>query len=310
MGIVVIGACFVDVKGFPEHLYLPTGRNAGHIEYVHGGVARNVVENIANVELRPTFISIVEEEGLGNEVVRKLRNHKVNTNYICNVAGGMGTFLAIFDENGDLAGSISQRPDLSPILDILKENGDEIILNCDSVVLEADIDNSIVNYVFRLARKYNKKVYPIVSNMGEMLNRRDFVRNYDCFICNEIEAGQLFNDDFTSDDTDELMKKLVDRVKAAEIKNMVVTLGSKGSIYVDIDGNCGLVPAKNVVVKDTVGAGDAFCSGMVMGLTYGKSLAEACEMGTYLASTVIQTSKNTIPRFMPREIGLDIDVED
>ena len=29
MAIVVIGAVFVDVKGFPEDLYLPTGRNAG-----------------------------------------------------------------------------------------------------------------------------------------------------------------------------------------------------------------------------------------------------------------------------------------
>ena len=50
-GIVVIGATFVDIKGFPHDLYLPTGRNVGHIEYIHGGVARNVAEDIANVVL-------------------------------------------------------------------------------------------------------------------------------------------------------------------------------------------------------------------------------------------------------------------
>ena len=49
MGIVVIGTVFVDVKGFPNDVYLPTGRNVGKIEYVHGGVARNVVEDIANL---------------------------------------------------------------------------------------------------------------------------------------------------------------------------------------------------------------------------------------------------------------------
>ena len=32
MAIVVVGAVFVDVKGFPDDLYLPTGRNAGSIE--------------------------------------------------------------------------------------------------------------------------------------------------------------------------------------------------------------------------------------------------------------------------------------
>ena len=29
------------------------GRNAGKVEYVHGGVSRNVVEDIANIELAP-----------------------------------------------------------------------------------------------------------------------------------------------------------------------------------------------------------------------------------------------------------------
>ena len=35
----------------------------------------------------------------------------------------MGTWLAVFDNNGDLAGSISQRPDLMPLLDVLEEKG-------------------------------------------------------------------------------------------------------------------------------------------------------------------------------------------
>ena len=108
MGIVVIGAVFVDIKGFPEDIYVPEGRNAGRIEYIHGGVTRNVVEDIANVELRPTYVSIVDTSALGEDVVRKLKRHKVDTSYVKSVPGGMGTWLAVFDNKGDLAGSISQ----------------------------------------------------------------------------------------------------------------------------------------------------------------------------------------------------------
>ncbi len=79
MGIVVFGAVFVDIKGFPDDIYIPDGRNVGHVEYIHGGVSRNVVEDIANIELRPTFVSIVDDSALGQDVVRKLNNHKVNT---------------------------------------------------------------------------------------------------------------------------------------------------------------------------------------------------------------------------------------
>ena len=56
MGIVVIGAVFVDIKGFPLDAYIPTGRNAGHIKYIHGGVSRNVVEDIANIEDRKSVV--------------------------------------------------------------------------------------------------------------------------------------------------------------------------------------------------------------------------------------------------------------
>ena len=51
MSIVVMGAVFVDIKGYPLSSYIPGGRNAGRVVQVHGGVSRNIVEDIANVEL-------------------------------------------------------------------------------------------------------------------------------------------------------------------------------------------------------------------------------------------------------------------
>ena len=36
MPIVVVGNVFVDIKGFPESKYIPSGRNSGWVEFVHG----------------------------------------------------------------------------------------------------------------------------------------------------------------------------------------------------------------------------------------------------------------------------------
>ena len=47
--IAVFGSVFVDIKGFPFGKYLPTGRNVGDVKIVHGGVCRNVAEDLANV---------------------------------------------------------------------------------------------------------------------------------------------------------------------------------------------------------------------------------------------------------------------
>ena len=103
---------------------------------------------------------------------------------------------------------------------------------------------------------------------------------------------------------EELSEILPERIRSAQIPQMVVTMGGNGAVYADQDGNQGVYPALKVDVIDTTGAGDAFFSGVCIGLTYGKTLREACAIGTRLASTVICTSENICPRFMPDEFGL------
>jgi len=306
MGILVIGATFVDIKGFPYDNYLPTGRNAGRVEYVHGGVARNVVEDIANVELRPTFLSIVDDTPMGDAVVQKLRNHKVNTDYVLTRPDGMGTWLAVFDNNGDVAGSISKRPNMYPIAELLEEKGDEIFSQVPSVVLEVGLDKEIIKGTLSLAKKHNVKTFALVANMSIAAERRDLLQQFDCVICNQQEAGILFLDDYEDKSPEEMRDILAERIIAANIPSMVVTMGGDGAVYANLQGEKGICPARKVQVKDTTGAGDSFCAGVAIGMTYGKTMAEAVEIGTTLAASVITSSENVCPRFRPEEFGLCI----
>ena len=303
-GIVVIGTVFVDIKGYPIAKYIPGGRNAGRVVQVHGGVSRNVAEDIANVELRPTFITVVDDDGTGTDVIEKLNRHRVNTEYIRRVPGGTGTWLAVFDNSGDVVASISKRPDTKPIAEILDEQGDEIFATADAIAVEVDIEDFILKRIFSLAEKYGKKVYSLVSNMTIAVERRDLLRNTSCFVCNLQEAGLFFSEDFANVPPEELAPMLVDRVRGGEIPRMVVTMGSEGAVYATMEGEYGWCPALNVDVVDTTGCGDAFFAGVCIGQTYGKSLRESCQMGIRLASSVIATRENVCPRFLPAEFGL------
>ena len=304
MGILVIGATFVDIKGFPFDNYLPTGRNAGKVEYVHGGVARNVVEDIANVELRPTFLSIVDDTPMGDAVIKKLNNHKVNTDYVLTRPDGMGTWLAVFDNNGDVAGSISKRPNMYPIAELLEEKGDEIFSQVPSVVLEIGLDKEIVKGTLSLAQKHKVKTFALVANMSIAAERRDLLQQFDCVICNQQEAGILFLDDYEDKTPEEMRDILAERIIAANIPSMVVTMGGDGAVYANQQGEKGVCPARKVQVKDTTGAGDSFCAGVAIGMTYGKTMAESVEIGTTLAASVITSSENVCPRFRPEEFGI------
>ena len=310
MAIVVIGTVFVDIKGFPDDNYIPGGRNAGRVETVHGGVGRNVAEDIANVELRPRFVSMVDDSAEGAEVLRKLKNHKVDTSCVLTVPDSMGMWLAVFDETGDIVASISKRPAMDALAQMIEERGDEIFADCDSIVLEIDLDKEIIKSVFKYAEKYHKRVYAVVANMSIASQRRDFLQSIDYFVCNAEEADILFVSDMQELEPEELCEELSRRVVSARIPAMVVTLGSRGAVYADMHGDKGVYPARRVKVRDTTGAGDAFCAGVAIGLTYGKTMREAVQIGTQLASSVITVSENVCPRFLPRELGLDIDVVD
>ncbi len=307
MGIVVIGASFVDVKGYPLAQYIPGGRNVGRVVQVHGGVARNVVEDIANVELRPTFLSVVDDTGLSDDVVRNLIRHKVDIRYIARSPEGLGTWLAIFDNDGDVIASISRRPDLSAIEGVLEKDGDEIFRNADSIVVEFDIEVPILKKVLDLAEKHGKEVYTVISNMSIAMKRRDLLRKTAALVCNAQEAGMLFTEDYTDMRPEDMKKNLADRIWKSGIPRIIVTMGPHGAVYADATGETGICPALRVDVVDTTGAGDAFFAGTAIGLTYGKTVGEACMIGTRLAASVIASRENVCPRFQPEEFGIVID---
>ena len=142
------------------------------------------------------------------------------------------------------------------------------------------------------------------------MERRDFLQQIDGFVCNQQEAGMLFSDDYDHLGPAAMCRVLADNVRSARIPCMVVTMGGQGAVYARANGECGIVPAKKVDVIDTTGAGDAFFAGTVIGLTYGKGLADSCEIGSRLAASVICTAENVCPRFRPQEFGLDVEVVD
>ena len=306
MPMVVVGNVFLDLKGFPEGAYIPAGRNAGRVEIVHGGVGRNVAEDIANLQLYPRFVSMVDNTAQGAEVLRRLQNSRVDTKYIAVVPDGMGMWLAVMDTTGDVVASISKRPKMGAMLKMFDEQGDAIFADATSIVIEVDIDHDVAEMVFHYAEKYSIPTYALVANMSIALKRRNLIQKTSCFICNVQEAGIFFADDFSGFSPDAMARELKKRIQAAGIRSMVVTMGGEGAVYAEAEGECGICPPIPVQVCDTSGAGDAFCAGVSVGLNFGKSLLEACQIGTRLASATITVPESVCPQFRPGELGLPI----
>ena len=147
----------------------------------------------------------------------------------------------------------------------------------------------------------------LVNNAGVApLERRDLLKKTGCIVCNQQEAGILFSEDYDELGPEQLQEVISRRIEQAQIPQMVVTMGSQGAVYAKQGEGSGFCPPQKVDVADTTGAGDAFFAGVTIGLTYGKTLEQACVIGTRLASSVITTMENVCPRFLPEEFDLEV----
>lgn len=295
--VSVIGTIFVDCKGFARQNYQPDTRNIGNVQFVHGGVGRNVAENLANLDLPIAFVSSVDDSGLGQEVMMRLKDLSIDTEYVqpC-PAQGMGMWLAILDEHGNLAGSISQMPVLSALETMMEARGEELVRASSHVVLELDLNERIARRVLSLAKQYDRPVYGIPGNLEVVMKHADLLMGLECFICNNYEADMLLGLDFTHMDTEEQSHALADFVHRTGLVSMVVTLGEMGAVYYDSRSErMGHQPVFPVTLVDSSGAGDAFFSGTVMGMIRGLPLEEAVICGTKVAGWTIESTESNCP---------------
>jgi pseudouridine kinase len=304
--VLVIGTIFIDCKGFAKQNYHPSTRNLGIIQFVHGGVGRNVAENLANLNLSTCFVSSVDATAIGKEVVEKLHKSKVNTDDLIESKQlGMGMWLAILNEKGDLAGSISQMPDLTLLQELITRKGKTMIQKSTHIALELDLNYPIAHSVIKLAEEEKKPIYGICGNLDVILNHRELLDRLDCFICNNFEADLFLEQDFTNLNIVQKQESLIQFVERMGMNSMVVTLGENGAIYYNSQTKeVGYQPVFPVKLVDSSGAGDAFFSGTVMGLVRGLSLKEAVICGTKVAGWTIESTENTYPE-LPIKIKQD-----
>lgn len=99
---------------------------------------------------------------------------------------------------------------------------------------------------------------------------------------NEEEAAALFNIPFDPQNglSEQQIENIFCQLTESGVERVIITLGAKGSIYGDNQGNRFRFASPQVKVVATVGCGDSFVGGFVYGLVKYDSPLEAMAYGT------------------------------
>ena len=122
----------------------------------------------------------------------------------------------------------------------------------------------------------------------EMLNTKKFVTTED-----PIDAD--FDSSAVSSNvaglkllpSEEGAAKAVEALRDKGVKDVIVTMGSKGSMVYH-EGKATFVPSQKVNAVDTTAAGDTYCGGLCVALSEGKDIIEAARFATAASALTVQ----------------------
>ncbi len=170
-------------------------------------------------------------------------------------------------------------------MDITREDVDQIDFSkFDFLLLQLENPLDTICYAMKKAKEHGLTVVLNPAPYHEVPSSA--FNDIDFFIPNEHEL-EYFTPNVKGG-FEERAKYLIQQ----GIKRVIVTLGEKGSLYVDKEKSFTVAPHK-VNAIDTTGAGDSYCGAFVTALSEGKSVKEAMEFASKVSSIAV-TKKGAI----------------
>lgn len=280
--IVVIGSMNMDLVVQTDEIPKVGETVLGNaLLQIPGGKGANQGVAIAKLQNDITFLGKVGKDGFGDELLLSMKNAGVHIEYIGREIVSTGIAIINVDKNGN--NNIVVIPGAN-------EKVDEEYLNKHSKVIE---DSEIVVFQLEIPLETVKHGLKIAKNLGKItiLNPApamelddEIIKNIDVLIPNEHELERISKIKVTDEDSIlEASRELLNK----GIKQIIVTLGSRGAMYID-KGGYEFFKAHKVKAVDTTAAGDSFIGGFVSSYIEHKDIDKAIDMGQRTAALAIQ----------------------
>ena len=283
--ILVIGSINKDISLYVKKLpSLGETILADNMKESFGGKGANQAMTIAKMNGRVSFAGAVGDDLVGEKIINFMQKEGIDTTAIKRSKLSTGTAMITVDENSD--NNIIVYPGAN--YSIKKEDIDEIdelIEESDYILMQFEIPMETIEYVIEKASEKGKYIILNPAPYNADFNK-DLLRKVDLFIPNETEFLELMSKD-TKDNHDidwykNEAKEFSDKYKT----DLIITLGSLGSLYYGKEENF-LVESSKVKAVDSTAAGDSYIGSLVYSLSTNKSLQESMKFASKVAAITI-----------------------
>lgn len=294
MNIYVAGSINMDVIN-RVHRHPVIGETIKGLEsrYSPGGKGANQAIAASRAGGKVRMLGAVGRDAFGDPLVETLQRAGVDTSAVLRKEGSSGLAFITVSDNGDNTiilseganGKLDER-DLEPFLDQAKPG--------DLMLLQNEIPHETTRYAIMKAGQIGMRtIYnfaPAISMDSALL------KQVDVLILNESEAESL---------TGQAVHNIgqAEQATAALLRNgakeVIVTLGEQGALYMNQAGDRIFTPAFPVTPVDTTAAGDTFIGAFAAALAMSFPLEESLRFASAAAALAVtrEGASASIPDF-------------
>lgn len=289
--ICVIGSLNMDlvvnVDAMPKPGQTIIGSN---FKEVPGGKGANQAVAMARLNGNVSMIGKVGEDGFGQTLISSLKNDKVDTTYIQTAKGSTGVALITVDKNAQNSIVVSPGANFEVKEEDI-DNNIKAIENSDIVVLQLETPLNTIKYALNKAKELNK--YTILNPAPAVKLDDEIIKNVDLLTPNETELEIISG---VSIETEEDIQKAAQIMIEKGVKELIVTLGSKGSLYINKEKSM-FKKAYKVEAVDTTAAGDSYTGALAVALSQDKGIADAMDFASKVGalSVLKEGAQSSLP---------------
>lgn len=300
--VLVVGSAVLEISARPGDRLQPGTRQYGHIHASLSGVARNIAENLARLDIESVLLSAIADDDIGQHLITHSTLAGIDCRHVLRVSEAHTATSVLLYETED---NCTRVDDLS-IADSLDSDylmeHEWLFENAALIVIDATLSEDALDTLFELVARHQVRVCadPTSPLMASRMTR--FIDSLYLIVPNASETAALCSLDEPATERDSAIGA------AQQLVNMgatiaVVTLGERGLAYADSSGG-GYIRAIHTEVVDTSGAGDAFSGAVIFGILNDVPIDEAMRLGVTAASLTLE-SEDTVLQSLSQELLYD-----
>lgn len=301
--VLVIGAAGLDIKGRPDQSLVRGGSTSGRVRMSMGGVARNVAENLARLDVETVLITAVGDDPIGEYLLGQAAASGINTGGVMVVNGQRtGAYVALLKREGGLDVAIDDMNLVTAITPRYLKDRRELFAGARMVVVDANPATETLGTIVELCDEY---AIPLCADPTSMALAPKLIPHLSQLYMvapNADEVQVLADASFGPRDREEA-QAVARQLVAMGVDIAIVTLAEFGVVYANAEGR-GHVPALKTRILDSTGAGDALTATVIFGLLEGIPLDECVRLGV-TAATLTLHSRETVRPDLSQELLYD-----